>query len=75
MVFGIFASLASFEREMIAERVKAGLARARASGTKLGRESVRAAATCLYERGMSVRKIAKELGIGIGGPLRKNPIR
>jgi DNA invertase Pin-like site-specific DNA recombinase len=71
MVFGIFASLAAFEREMIAERVKSGLARAKAQGVKLGRpsklnESVRSAANLLYERGMSVRKIAKELGLGIG---------
>src|ERR1700757_4689192 len=36
MVFGIFASLAAFEREMIAERVKSGLARAKAQGVKLG---------------------------------------
>jgi DNA invertase Pin-like site-specific DNA recombinase len=71
MVFGIFASLAAFERELIAERIKSGLARAKAQGVKLGRpsklnDSVRSAAKCLYDRGMSVRNIAKELGIGIG---------
>ncbi len=32
MVFGIFASLAEFEREVISERTKAGLASARARG-------------------------------------------
>jgi DNA invertase Pin-like site-specific DNA recombinase len=71
MVFGIFSALAGYEREMIRERFKSGLARAKANGTKLGRpsklnESVRSAAACLYQRGMSVRKIAKELRIGIG---------
>ena len=71
MIFGIFASLATFEREMIADRVKSGLARAKANGVKLGRpskinDSVRSAARLLYDRGMSVRNISKELGIGIG---------
>lgn len=37
LVFGIFASLAEFEREMIQERVKAGLEVARAAGKHLGR--------------------------------------
>ena len=39
MVFGIFASLAEFEREMIRERINAGLARARSEGKTLGRPS------------------------------------
>ena len=37
MVFGIFAALAEFERELISERTKAGLASARARGRKGGR--------------------------------------
>ena len=36
----ILAALAEFERARIAERVRAGLARARASGTRLGRPKV-----------------------------------
>jgi DNA invertase Pin-like site-specific DNA recombinase len=36
LVFGIFASLAEFERALIAERTKAGLAAARARGRKGG---------------------------------------
>jgi DNA invertase Pin-like site-specific DNA recombinase len=37
LVFGIFAALAEFERELIAERTVAGLASARARGRKGGR--------------------------------------
>ena len=36
LVFGIMASLAEFERALIAERVKAGMARAKAQGKHVG---------------------------------------
>src|SRR3954447_3967159 len=37
LLFGIMASLAEFERSLIAERVKAGMQRAKAQGTHTGR--------------------------------------
>ena len=69
MIFGIFSSLASFEREMIRERVMAGLDRARKNGVKLGRPSsvndgVRNAVLILKEKGVGVRETCRKLGIG-----------
>lgn len=64
---GVFAE---FERAMIQERVKAGLARARANGKILGRPKVngdvRKAILKARAAGTGKRKIAKELGIGVG---------
>ena len=37
LVFGIFGSIAEFERELIRDRVKSGLAHAKAKGKRLGR--------------------------------------
>lgn len=40
LIFGIFASLAQFERELIKERVTAGIVSAKARGIKFGRPRV-----------------------------------
>src|SRR5213080_564667 len=40
LVFGIFATIAEFERELIRDRVRSGLASARAKGKRLGRPRV-----------------------------------
>ena len=71
MVFGIFSALGEYERELIRERINAGLARAKAEGKKLGRPSLVNDATktsvrMLHERGLTVRQIAKNLCIGVG---------
>lgn len=72
LVFGIFASLAEFERELIRERTQAGLKSARARGRKGGRPKgmTKAAieksiiAKALYKSGnIPVKKIAEQLGI------------
>jgi len=71
LCFQIFGSLAEWERDMIRERVRAGLDRARTQGKKLGRPSVltdslRAAIGLLYRRGASVKQIASQLKVGVG---------
>jgi DNA invertase Pin-like site-specific DNA recombinase len=64
---GVFAE---FERAMIVERVKAGLARARAQGKRIGRPTVsdrRAAkARSLRASGKGICAIAKQLSMGVG---------
>ncbi len=72
MVFGIFATLAEFERELIRERTQAGLKSARARGRKGGRPKgmsklaieKAAIAEALYKNGtIPVKKIAEQLDI------------
>jgi DNA invertase Pin-like site-specific DNA recombinase len=69
MVFGLFAVLAEFERELIVERTRAGLAAARARGRKGGRPRKMDKATLtMATAAMSDHKsvatdVAKRLGI------------
>ena len=60
----ILAALAQFERERIAERVRAGLARVRREGRRLGRPPVRVSREAVTSvRGLSVREAARRLGV------------
>ena len=73
LVFGIFASIAEFERELIRDRVKSGLRNAVAKGKKLGRpRRVLDAAeiTRLRACGCGWRTIAGKMGCGVSTVLR-----
>ena len=87
LVFGIFAALAEFERELIRERTFAGLEAARARGKKGGRKfaltkaQVRLAQAAMKNRDTSVADLAAELRVkpvtlyryvGPRGELREN---
>ena len=68
-MFGMLGVFAEFERTIIQERVKAGLARARAKGTTLGRPKTNAKIEQqirnLSAKGVGKVKIARMLGIGV----------
>lgn len=69
LVFGLFAALAEFERDLIRERTRAGLAAARARGRTGGRRfaltkaQVRLAQAAMANRDTSVAELCRELGI------------
>ena len=69
-MFGMLSVFSSFEREMISERVKSGLERAKAEGKTLGRPSnmndgLRASIKLLREQGLGIKKIAQTVGCGV----------
>ena len=69
LTFGVFAALAEFERELIVERTKAGLASARARGRRGGRrykmtpDKLRLAQVAMGQRETKVGELCSELGI------------
>ena len=69
LIFGIFAALAEFERELIVERTRAGLAAARARGRLGGRPRkmdvamLRMAMRAMAERDTKAQDLAQRLGI------------
>lgn len=68
LVFHVFGAIAHFERRLLAERTRDGIAAARAEGRKPGRkaldpEKLQAALT-LVRSGLSPSKAARQVGLG-----------
>ena len=71
MLLAMLAAFAEMERDLIVERTNAGLARARASGKKLGRPEKTTAAQrkeirARLEQGQTVSGLAREYGLSRG---------
>lgn len=70
LVFQIIGAVAEFEKDIIRERVKAGIENARQKGQRLGRPSINneifEKAISLRKQGLSFRNIENQLGLGEG---------
>jgi DNA invertase Pin-like site-specific DNA recombinase len=66
-MFTVISAIAEFERSLISERVRAGIAKARATGTSHGRPKVDGQTIAqirhLRRQGQSLSQIARQLGI------------
>lgn len=73
-MYGMLSVFGEFEREIIVERINAGIARAKASGTRSGRPFGRPKVGGAIEdkirelrgQGMGIRTITRQLGVGTG---------
>jgi DNA invertase Pin-like site-specific DNA recombinase len=73
LLLHILAAVAEFERELIRERVRAGVHNAKRIGKRLGRPRVvfdRQRAADMRAEGMSLPAIARSLGVGYGTLVR-----
>jgi DNA invertase Pin-like site-specific DNA recombinase len=68
MMFQMMGVFAEFERAMIVDRVKSGMARAKAGGKKLGRpslpEALQGQIRASLEAGTGINKVARQYGVG-----------
>ncbi len=74
LFYNVIGSFAEFERETIVERVKAGLANAKAKGIQLGRpvkdKTAAGRVLALRQEGLSLRQIADKEGLSAAGVLK-----
>lgn len=70
LMMTVFAAIAAFERDLLIERTKAGLASARARGRKGGRpralnkDDLRLARSMLADATVTMSEVAKHFGVG-----------
>jgi DNA invertase Pin-like site-specific DNA recombinase len=74
LMLNMFAAMAQFEREIMLERQREGIAKAKAEGRYKGRKPTARAraedAVQMFRNGKRVAHIAKDLGIGCGNVYR-----
>jgi DNA invertase Pin-like site-specific DNA recombinase len=73
LMMHVIGAMAEFERELIRERVTAGMAAARKRGCRIGRPKVYVSSDkvkALRDAGVSWRQIGKRLGVGTGTVVR-----
>jgi len=69
LMLHLLGAFAEFEKDLIRERVIAGVAHARAKGKRLGRPNGKVdlqKLLALRQQGLSIRKISKEMNISLG---------
>ena len=70
LIFHVMASLAQFESSLISQRVRAGMARAKAQGKRISRPRVDSSKqqliANLYQQGISMNQISKQTGVAYG---------
>ena len=75
LFYNIVGSFSEFEREMIVQRVRAGLENARAKGQRLGRPekdpTAKTGILAMREEGLSLRDIARRERLSASGVLKK----
>jgi DNA invertase Pin-like site-specific DNA recombinase len=80
LLFHVLASVAEFERDLIRDRVLAGLKRARAQGVRIGRPRVLVdvrKAVAMMAEGRSLRTVAREMQVApstLSAAVRKHPL-
>ena len=74
LTFHVLGAVAEFERDLIAERTRAGIAAARRRGKRIGRPRSavpEGRARELHESGVPVARIARELGCSLTAVRRR----
>jgi DNA invertase Pin-like site-specific DNA recombinase len=73
LMFNVIAAMGQFERDLIRERVKSGMANAKRKGIKLGRRAVSVNAAeiqRLRSEGLSFEAISRQTGLSVGTVFR-----